>query len=121
MKGLLLVACSLLIAMGMIGLAQAPVGELAGTVFDETGAVVPNAPITITNKETGLVRNVTSGSDGRFSVAALPAGLYEVKADPTGFRTLVRDATVSVGGLTTVDLHLQIGPTKDVVTVESVS
>src|SRR5438552_2392617 len=102
MKGLLLVACSLLIAMGMI--AQAQVGGLAGTVFDETGAVVPNAPITITNKETGLVRNLNSGSDGRFSVSALPAGLYEVKAEAAGFRTIVRDATVSVGALTTADL-----------------
>ena len=43
--------------------AQAPVGSIGGTVYDESGAVVPAAPLSIANKDTGLVRNVTSGAD----------------------------------------------------------
>ncbi len=75
----------------------------------------------ITHKDTGLVRNVTTGGEGVFSAPSIPAGMYEVKAEVPGFRTIVRDATVAVGGVTTVDLHLQIGAQQDIVTVESVT
>ncbi len=111
----------LLLGLVVTGLAQAPVGDVSGTVFDESGAIIPNAQVTITNKETGLVRNVISNSTGLFNASALPAGTYEVKAEVTGFRTLLREATVTVGGLTTVDLHLQVGASKDIVTVEAVT
>ena len=117
--------CSLFVflvfGMAVIGLAQAPVGDISGTVFDESGAVIPNAQVTVTNKETGLIRNVTTNAAGVFSGSALPAGQYEVKGEVAGFRTVVRNATVAVGGLTTVDLHLQVGASKDIVTVEAVT
>jgi hypothetical protein len=124
MKALLqLCSLSVLLLFGLVvaGWAQAPVGDISGTVFDESGAVIPNAQVTITNKETGLNRNVTTSVAGLFSASALPAGLYEVKAEVTGFRTLLREATISVGGLTTADMHLQVGASKDIVTVEAVT
>ena len=104
-----------------LGVAQAPVGNITGTVFDESGAVVPAATISITNKETGLIRNLTTSAEGVYSASSLPVGVYEVKAEVPGFRTLVREATVAVGGLTTADLHLQVGAQADIVTVESVT
>src|SRR5260370_3313688 len=113
--------CSSCVLLAMLALAQATVGDITGTVFDESGAVIPGAPVTITNKETGLVRNVKSAGDGTFSAAALPAGTYEVKAEVTGFRTVVREAAVAVGGITTVEMHMQVGASKDIVTVESVT
>src|SRR5882724_503438 len=109
MKALLqLCSLSVLLLFGLVlsGLAQAPVGDITGTVFDESGAVIPNAQVTITNKETGLVRNVVSNAGGQFSASALPSGQYEVKVEVSGFRTLLREAGVAVGGLTTVDMHL---------------
>jgi hypothetical protein len=114
---------SVLLAFGLVvtGLAQAPVGDISGTVYDESGAVIPNAQVTITNKETGLLRNLTSNAAGVFSASALPAGQYEVRVEVSGFRTEVRDATVAVGGLTTSDMHLQVGASKDIVTVEAVT
>jgi hypothetical protein len=115
--------CSLFVVLifGLVvaGLAQAPVGDVSGTVFDESGAVIPNAQVTITNKDTGLVRNVTSNAAGLYNASALPAGTYEVKTEVAGFRTLLREATITVGALTTVDLHLQVGASKDIVTVEA--
>src|ERR1700719_3105589 len=111
-----LCSLSVLVFFGSIvaGLAQAPGGDISGTVFDESGAGIPNAAITITNKETGLLRNVTSNAAGLYNASALPAGTYEVKTEVTGFRTLLRDATVTVGALTTVDLQLQVGAPKDI-------
>jgi len=110
--------CFLILATAVALLAQVPTGTIAGVVTDESGAVVPNAKITITNKDASLRRDVTTSADGSFSAAALPAGEYEVRTEATGFRVLVRPATVETGATTTVNLTMQIGATKDVVTVE---
>src|SRR5260370_13622484 len=101
--------------------AQAPTGDISGTVYDESGAVVPAAPVLIINKDTGLQRTATTGPSGTFVAASLPAGVYDVKVEMTGFRTLIRPATVATGAVTTVDMHLQLGATQEVVTVEAVS
>ena len=120
----LLQLCSLLLALllaATLTFAQAPTGAISGTVFDESGAVVPNVQVTISRKDTGQVRTATTGADGSFSASTLPAGVYQVKVETAGFRTLLREATVEVGSTTTVDVHLQVGATKDVVNVESVT
>ncbi len=112
------VLSTLLFALSAV-LAQAPTGTITGTITDESGAVIQNAQINVTQKETGLSRSITSGSDGSFNVAALPAGVYEVRSTVSGFRTILREAIVEVGSTTTVDLHLQVGQSKDIVTVEA--
>ena len=61
-------------------LAQAPVGSLMGTAHDSTGAIMPGVTVTVTNKDTGLERKMTTSAEGIFSAASLPAGNYSVKA-----------------------------------------
>lgn len=99
--------------------AQAPTGTISGTVTDASGAVVPNATITITNKATGVARTLTANSEGLYSAPALLPGEYEVKAELQGFRTTVRSAQVLAGSPTTVDMAMQVGATREVVTVEA--
>lgn len=110
-----------LLALGvaMSLFAQAPVGTITGTVTDSTGAVVPSANITITNKSNNVARAVTANTEGLYSAPALPPGDYEVRAEMQGFRTLVRDAQVVAGSTTTVDLPMTLGTTREVVTVEA--
>lgn len=103
---------------GLAAFAQAPTGIISGTIADESGALIPNASIVITNKDTGAVRTATSDAAGLFSAPALPAGVYQVRAEVAGFKTLEREATVVVGSTTTVNLQMQVGGTKDVVVVE---
>jgi hypothetical protein len=104
----------------MLALAQAPTGIITGTLTDESGAVIPNATITITNKATGVVaRTGTTDAQGYYSAPALPAGDYEVRAEVAGFRTVQRDATVLAGSTTTVNMPMTLGATKEVVTVEA--
>ncbi len=99
--------------------AQAPVGTISGVVADESGAVIPNAGVTIRNKATGAERNLMTASDGSFSAAALPAAIYEVRVEVKGFRTVVREATVETGLTTTADIRLPVGQTSEVVNVEA--
>ena len=100
-------------------LAQAPTGTIEGTATDESGAVMPGVTITLVQKGTGATRTEQTRPDGTYSFAALQAGEYEVRGEHAGFRTLVRPATVETGETTTVNLNMQVGATKDVVTIEA--
>ncbi|MCA1597226.1 MAG: carboxypeptidase-like regulatory domain-containing protein, partial [Chloroflexi bacterium] len=62
-------------------------GDIAGTVTDATGAVVPNATVTVTNKGTGEVKTATSSNTGSYRVSLLPPGNYHVVVSETGFNT----------------------------------
>jgi hypothetical protein len=109
---LLSMTCALLVA-------QAPTGIISGTVTDESGAVLPRVNVTITSKAEGFIRTMNTNAEGLYSAPALPAGDYQVRAELSGFRTLVRDTPVQTGETTTVNLGMQLGSTKEVVTVEA--
>ena len=69
----------------LVGLHGAPAlaqgtAELQGTVKDATGAVLPGATLTITNKASGQVRQLTSDARGNYVVTALPIGEYSIRA-----------------------------------------
>ena len=98
--------------------AQTGTGAVSGTVTDESGAVIPNASVTITNKATGTSRQLTTNAEGLFSAPALLAGEYEVKAELLGFRTQVRDAQVLAGADTTANFKLTPSATRESITVE---
>ncbi|HLG96013.1 MAG TPA: carboxypeptidase regulatory-like domain-containing protein [Bryobacteraceae bacterium] len=115
------VAVICLLVVCLAAFAQAPTGIITGSVTDETGAVIPNVTVTITNKATGFTRTAQSNAEGLFSAPALPAGDYTVHAEASGFRTLQRDATVQAGTTTTVNLPMSLGEAKSVVTVEAAS
>ena len=63
---------------------------LTGVVSDPSQAVVPDAKITVTRADTGLVRETRSGPDGHFRVVLLPPGFYEIKVEKSGFTAQVR-------------------------------
>ncbi len=85
---------------------QAVSGNISGTVVDPSGAVVPNASITITDLDRGTVYNATSSSDGNFSQTHLLAGHYQVKVTSPGFGAFTANATVQVDATTPVDVKL---------------
>src|SRR5690349_25132058 len=66
--------------------AQVLYGSVAGTVSDQTGAVVPGAAITIVNDNTGFTRNTTAGSAGDYRLTDLPGGTYTLSATAQGFK-----------------------------------
>lgn len=98
-------------------MAQAPVGSLSGTAHDSTGAVMPAVAVAVTNRDTGLTRQVVTSEAGLFSAASLPAGLYAITATAEGFRTLEQNATIQAGQVTTLDLRMEIGMASEVLSV----
>ncbi len=116
-----LALCGALLGISAMLIAQAPTGNISGIVSDETGAVIPNATVTITNKGTGVARTATTNSEGIYTAISMPAGDYEIRVESNGFKTSVRDATVTVGGSSQVNMPMSLGGTKEVVTVEAAS
>src|ERR1035438_5919364 len=92
--------------------ALAQEATIVGTVTDPSGAAVPNATITVTNVETGQVRNLTSSSDGQFVAPDLHIGRYTVRAQGAGFKVVEQtDIVLSVSDRARVDfkLHRRFG------------
>ena len=85
-------------------------GTIFGTVTDSSGAVIPDASITITDSATGTVHTTVSNSQGHYIVTDLPPSNYGVKVTKAGFSTdEVAALTVSVGMQTTADFRLVVG------------
>jgi len=66
-------------------------GQLGGVVVDPSGAAVPGAQVTVTQTETGAVRNVMTDASGRWIASNLPSGNVEVSAYASGFKRIVRN------------------------------
>ena len=80
-------------------------GTIRGSVQDETGAVIPGAKVTASGPR-GVMKSVTSGADGSFTVVGLPAGAYTVQATSPGL-TQFQIAKVELGS-TPVSLNIQL-------------
>ena len=83
---------SLAIALAFLALAcvslnaQSIFGEIHGTVQDSTGAVVPNASITLKDVNSGTARRAVSNSDGYYSYSSVPVGKYTILVEAQGFK-----------------------------------
>ncbi|MBO0721992.1 MAG: carboxypeptidase regulatory-like domain-containing protein, partial [Blastocatellia bacterium] len=112
---------ALLVLINSVSLAQTALSVLRGTVTDESGAIVPDVTITITDLTTNIkVRTVVSDKNGNFEIPDLKLGSYRLNADKNGFRAYVADNLLMDAGQTRrVDISLQVGQATDSVTVEA--
>ncbi|HEY0786128.1 MAG TPA: TonB-dependent receptor [Acidobacteriaceae bacterium] len=97
--------------------AQTDTGNIAGTVADPTGAVIPGTTVTLTNVETGAQQTATSGDAGNFTFSSIPRGNYRVEASHAGFQTTAQNFTLQVSQTQAIDLHLAPGGTTTVIEV----
>jgi hypothetical protein len=93
-------------------------GGISGTVQDPTGAVIPDAKITVREIATGVVTNRQSTGTGYFVVSPLIPGVYEVIVIAPGFQTFKQE-NVTVDALATVGLNpkLTVGAQSDTITI----
>jgi hypothetical protein len=113
-------ACVALVLVAMVAPAygQAVYGSIFGTVTDPTGAVVPNAKITITDLDKNVKFETMTNAAGNYSRSQLVPGRYQVEVEATGFRKAVsRDIQVSVDTATRVDIRLEVGAVTEQVEV----
>ena len=92
-------------------------GTISGTIEDESGGVLPGVTVTATNTGTGGTRTAVTNGQGRYEIANLPAGRYDVRGVLPGFSSDAATVTVAAGGSALVDMSLAIAPLAETVTV----
>jgi len=91
---------------------------ISGTVQDSTGAVVPNARISLTNPATGQIRQSVSNSAGAYSFPNVGVGIYTLSATATGFEKYTKtDIVVNVAQTLAEPITLAVGSQTETVTV----
>ena len=110
-------ACVVLCVLATPAAAQTS-ATMAGRVLDSTGASIPGVTITAQQLERGIERVTTTGPDGRFVLAGLPVGAYDVRVELAGFKPVLRQGIVlTVGDAVTVDFAMEVGALAETVTV----
>ncbi len=109
-------------ALPVAALAQYENGSVVGTVRDSSGAVVPSATVTVTNRATGVVSMRQSDAKGDYEVPALRVGQYDVRIEKAGFApATAANITVTISSRERVDLQLNLDTESTVVEVSDVA
>ncbi|HVF88329.1 MAG TPA: TonB-dependent receptor, partial [Pyrinomonadaceae bacterium] len=102
--------------------AQESRATLTGRVSDPTGASIPGANVTITNQQTNIDTNVTTGDDGNYTATALQPGRYTVTVEAGGFKRAQSDLVeLRTADKATFDVSLEVGEVGETVTVNDVA
>jgi outer membrane receptor protein involved in Fe transport len=106
----------LCLSLAAAALAQETTGTLIGRLEDPQGLALPGVTITVTGPQGA--KTVVSDADGTYRLPFLTPGLYDVRAELQGFKTVEqRGVTVSLGQTTTANLQLEVGGLTETVQV----
>jgi hypothetical protein len=98
---------------------QTQTATISGTARDTSGAALVNASVQATDVATSVSQSTTTDAQGRYTIAQLPVGTYDVQASLSGFQTVVRKGiTLSVGAAVVADFSLPVGKVSQTVNVE---
>lgn len=115
---LLFAILSLLSLLSSKAWSQATSGTLTGQVTDPTGAVIPNATVTITDTQHGSSVTTTTNAEGLFTRTQLANSTYNVGVSATGFQpTQQNNIVVDVDRETRINVTMQLGGTQTTVQV----
>ncbi len=114
LSGLVMVLVAVNVSLAQVG----STAQIAGTVKDTSGAVLPGANVTATQTDTGFKREVVSDADGLFLLPALPIGPYRLDVSLQGFRTSIQTGIVlQVNSNPNVPVTLELGTVQEAITV----
>jgi len=94
-------------------------GGFGGTITDPTGAVVPDAALTISNDATNDTFTATTSATGGYQFSLLKPGTYTLTIKKDGFKTITRKVNVLLGQNSTVNAEMEIGASATTVEVTS--
>ncbi len=110
----------ILMASGTAAYAQLTTADIAGTVTDSTGAIVPNAQVQIENLGTRAVRSATTNGAGDYTFTFLQPGRYSIDVKSSGFSEFkISEISVNGGDHARGDAKLNVGQSTQVVEVSS--
>ncbi len=99
---------------------QTILSSITGTVTDPSGAVVPDAQVTVTNEGTGVARSASANPTGVFIVPDLSVGTYRVRVEATGFQTQERTGLIlNANRVLNLDIQLTLGSAATQVQVQA--
>ena len=100
--------------------AQMLYGSITGLIEDSSGGLVPNATISISNKETGQTYEAKSDEGGRYTLQNILPGEYDVKISSSGFKAeTAKNLRVAAGFVTRQNAKLQVGSVSEVIEVQA--
>jgi hypothetical protein len=110
---------SLLFAAGLAPLAAAQTAAtISGIVEDPNRSALPGVTVTVRNVNTALERTVVTGAEGRYVIAGLPPGTYELRAELASFKPHVRRGIqLNVAQGLVLNIGLEVGGLSEEVTV----
>ncbi|MBS1828430.1 MAG: TonB-dependent receptor [Acidobacteria bacterium] len=115
---LFLYAC--LLMTGQKANAQVLYGSIVGDVTDSTSAAIPSAQIKVLSAATGQQWELTTGSEGSYTINTLPPGLYRVTVTAAGFKSANRtDVTVTTNSTVRVSFQLEVGQVSESIEVSA--
>jgi len=94
-------------------------GDLAGTVTDPSGAVVPNASVTVKSNESGSTQTRPTNAQGSYRFSLLGPGTYTISVSASGFQSIQQQATVTVGQAATANVQLALGTASQTIEVSA--
>ena len=113
---------ALVVLLGSFAVGQAVSGDLVGLVVDKTGAVVPNAAITVVNEATNVKASTTTNAGGEYRFSNLPIGIYDVTASATGFGAeTLKGVTIDLNKANNARITLGLGEVATTVDVTDVA
>jgi hypothetical protein len=112
--------CFCLLFVQSSAFGQVDEGAITGNVTDSTGAVIPNAQVTLLNTDQGITLETKSGSDGGYKFAPVRAGHYQITVVAKGFATTAqKNVTVNVAQTLQVNVSLKLGAASETVEVNA--
>src|SRR5216684_2717725 len=114
---LFVLACLLLATQ--LGFGQT-FGSISGETRDSSGAIVAGAAVTVVNSGTNATRTVATNEAGEYAFPSLPPGMYSVKVEKAGFKSVVRNQIeLQVQLAARIDFELQVGQVSESIEVRA--
>jgi hypothetical protein len=111
---------TLLLLSALALFAQSDRGTITGTVTDSSGSRIPAAKVTAVNPANGAELRVETSDTGNYTIASVPAGLYNLVVEVNGFRRFEQQGIrVQVAQIARIDIAMQVGTTSESVTVNA--
>jgi outer membrane receptor protein involved in Fe transport len=115
-----LLTAAFFLGMTPAALSQTNRGTISGSVLDPHGAAVPRASVVITNEGTNQSITLKTSERGSYSSPQVDPVTYRITVSAPGFRSEVVNAVkVDTSSVTTIDIHLEVGQTKDTLTINA--